>query len=592
MSDGTTNFPIRTTDPESPTAGRVKLYNKNGVPYYIDENGVAKTLKGDAGLETLPLLQARNTSTVSLTTTPEDIPFETTELETDSSTLNHDDTDREKIYALVSAFYLGALNMAFTNTTAFKREITVGIYLNGVTELSSISFKISANSDKLVTRTLFLPEVPINSYFTIKIRADANSSVTFKPTSAVTLMGTKGVVGPSGIDGADGDITWESAWTASDYIVNQAVGYLGSSYVCRINTTAQQIPTDTGYWDLMASKGDIGLTGATGSIAEDTAEQSTPIEYTSSSGLITANAMALSPDAGRHQVSFNSQYSSSAESITANANTDLIALISDINALPVDNSRASAFGTETVFAGVYTISAAATATTLTTLTLDAQGDADAIFVFRIGSTFTTGVGFNVVLADGANANNVFFVSVGAISLGATNTLKGNFLCGGTITIGAGCNIEGRVASTLGLVTLSSSVIYTPAVASGQDLRSLEAFVIYTASGAVTNALVSTITGDIGTNLGLITGFTTSTVDGGYYTSASLGSTITFGIYLDDVLVDKSDRVIIRREAVHGDVIHMYSMITITTGQILDIKILVSSGSITIGNRSITALKVG
>src|ERR1051325_9080324 len=41
------------------------------------------------------------------------------------------------------------------------------------------------------------------------------------------------------------------------------------------------------------------------------------------------------------------------------------------------------------------------------LTLDAQGDANAVFIFQMGSTLTTTVGRQVILSGGAKAANIF-----------------------------------------------------------------------------------------------------------------------------------------------------------------------------------------
>jgi hypothetical protein len=592
MSDGSLNFPTRTTDPAAPDAGRIKLYNKNGTPYYVDENGLAKTLKGDAGLDTLPLVQSKNTSSPLLTTTPTDVPFETTQIETDSATLNHDDANRERLYAVVSAYYSGALNMSFTNSTIGQREIDVGIYLNGVTILSSICFKISANSDSLVTRTLFLPEVPANSYFTVKMSCDANNAVTFNATSGVTLMGTKGVVGPSGIDGADGDITWQGDWVAADYTANQAVAYLGSSYVCHLDTTAQQTPVETGYWNVLADKGDTGATGPAGAITESRVIASAPALINNASGLTTIDSMALAPPSGRHILNFTSQYSIDATGITAVAKIDIATLIADIEALPVTSSRALALGTETVNAGVYTIAGAGTGTAGATLTLDALGIPSALFVFRISSTFTTGIGFSVALAGGANPNNVFFLVSGTTNTGSTTSQQGTVISKTGQTLGANGAITGRFLTLSGAMTISSTVITKPSLPSDLPMASLEDFAIFTGAGAITNSLTSNITGDIGTDAGAITGLETSTVDGNVYTSASQGATVNVGVYIDDVLESNTARVIIKKEDVDGDNIVLSEMVTTTTGQVIDVKLDVAIGSITVGNRSLTAIKVG
>lgn len=50
---------------------------------------------------------------------------------------------------------------------------------------------------------------------------------------------------------------------ATEYSPGDFVNYLGSSYTC-IATTTGNLPTDTDFWALVASKGDTGDTGSQG----------------------------------------------------------------------------------------------------------------------------------------------------------------------------------------------------------------------------------------------------------------------------------------------------------------------------------------
>jgi len=51
---------------------------------------------------------------------------------------------------------------------------------------------------------------------------------------------------------------------AIDYQVGDSVSYGGSSYVMYVDAPAGTLPTDTDYWQVLASKGDTGATGSTG----------------------------------------------------------------------------------------------------------------------------------------------------------------------------------------------------------------------------------------------------------------------------------------------------------------------------------------
>ncbi len=140
--------------------------------------------------------------------------------------------------------------------------------------------------------------------------------------------------------------------------------------------------------------------------------------------------------------------------ITAQCITDLQAAYSQLSSIPVTNStHTPTFGSgETLFAGVYSIGAAASVAG--TLTLDAQGDPNAIFIFKIGGAFTTGASTTVNLTNGASACNVFWVAEGAIAMATLTIMKGTLIAHpGAVSMGAGGMLEGRMLSTTGAVSV-------------------------------------------------------------------------------------------------------------------------------------------
>jgi hypothetical protein len=92
------------------------------------------------------------------------------------------------------------------------------------------------------------------------------------------------------------------------------------------------------------------------------------------------------------------------------------------------------------------------------VTLDAQGNPDAVFIFQIASTLTTGSGSHIVLANGAKACNVFWQVGSSATLGTNSVFKGNILALTSITITTGVNLEGRALARNGAVTLDTDVI--------------------------------------------------------------------------------------------------------------------------------------
>src|SRR5437763_3337208 len=92
------------------------------------------------------------------------------------------------------------------------------------------------------------------------------------------------------------------------------------------------------------------------------------------------------------------------------------------------------------------------------LTLDAQGDANAVFIFQMGSTLTTTVGRQVVLSGGARAANVFWQVGSSATLGTGSVFKGNILALASITVTTGAAVEGRPLARTAAVTLDSNGI--------------------------------------------------------------------------------------------------------------------------------------
>jgi hypothetical protein len=96
-----------------------------------------------------------------------------------------------------------------------------------------------------------------------------------------------------------------------------------------------------------------------------------------------------------------------------------------------------------------------------TVTLDAQGNANAIFIFQIGSTLTTITSTQIVLAGGAQAKNIFWQVGSSATLGTNSIFKGNILALASITITTGVNLEGRALAQTAAVTLDSNTITAP-----------------------------------------------------------------------------------------------------------------------------------
>ncbi|MGZ0014916.1 Ig-like domain-containing protein [Yeosuana sp. AK3] len=118
-------------------------------------------------------------------------------------------------------------------------------------------------------------------------------------------------------------------------------------------------------------------------------------------------------------------------------------------------------GGKTLAPGIYT-SASTMLLQNGDLTLDAQGNADAVWIFQVGSGFTSvgGAGGNVILAGGAKAKNVFWQVSSSAIIGDGTIFKGNVLAFSSITMNSGAVAEGRMLARNGSVVLTNSNIIT------------------------------------------------------------------------------------------------------------------------------------
>ena len=96
-------------------------------------------------------------------------------------------------------------------------------------------------------------------------------------------------------------------------------------------------------------------------------------------------------------------------------------------------------------------------------TLDAQNDANAIFIFKVDSSFvdsgTLLLPSRIDLVNGAQARNVWFVTGLDITIGSGTTWNGNILAGRDATILDGSTVNGRVlggASGAGAIVLTGA----------------------------------------------------------------------------------------------------------------------------------------
>jgi len=99
----------------------------------------------------------------------------------------------------------------------------------------------------------------------------------------------------------------------------------------------------------------------------------------------------------------------------------------------------------------------------TSITLDAQGNSNALFVFKAASTITLESNASIILINGALPANVVWLPGSSFTSVAPSTMQGNILANTSITLGGGV-LNGRalagIVTTSGALTIAAAVTAT------------------------------------------------------------------------------------------------------------------------------------
>lgn len=149
------------------------------------------------------------------------------------------------------------------------------------------------------------------------------------------------------------------------------------------------------------------------------------------------------------------------DAVTAQAMIDLTTAYNDAAArsfarVTVDGN----LGGRTLAPGLYT-SGSSLEITSGDLTLDGGGDANAVWIFQMGSTFTMTSGRQVFLTGSGRAANVYWEVGSSATIGSTAVIVGNLMADQSITLDTGATLTGRALTRIGAVTLDSNMVTLP-----------------------------------------------------------------------------------------------------------------------------------
>jgi hypothetical protein len=152
------------------------------------------------------------------------------------------------------------------------------------------------------------------------------------------------------------------------------------------------------------------------------------------------------------------------DAVAIGAKNDLTTAYNDAASRPSNGSAGTDLAGQTFLSGVRTASSSLLLSS-GSVTLDAQGDPNAVFIFQIGSTLTTGSSTSVQLVNGAQACNVFWQVGSSATLGTGTRFVGTIMASASITATTAATIHGRLLAQTAAVTMDTNTITTSNCAS-------------------------------------------------------------------------------------------------------------------------------
>lgn len=146
-----------------------------------------------------------------------------------------------------------------------------------------------------------------------------------------------------------------------------------------------------------------------------------------------------------------------ADAVALQAQNDLVIAYADAAGRTPVTRIETELGGKTLLPGVYD-SESTTFEINGTLTLDAQGDPDAVFIFKMGKTLVAMSGSNVNLINGARFCRVFWQVGSSATLGTGAHFVGHILADVSITLDKGATVQGQLLAKSGSVVLNNNTI--------------------------------------------------------------------------------------------------------------------------------------
>ncbi len=375
-------------------------------------------------------------------------------------------------YAGNTATFTPTSNLAAGTT--FTATITIGAKdLAGNALASNFVWNFSTGTAADTTAPTVLSTSPVNTATGVPINKKINATFSEAMDPLTISIANYAVTGP-GPTSVTGTVSYDAA---SDIATFVPIAELApnSTFTARITTDVKDIA------------GNALMSAFVWSFTTDTSLAEAPVNLRSLSsfavvagaGLTNSNSagqttingdVGLSPTAtclgdGSPCSALNplingTLYANDPGGVAAAAKADLLLAYADAAGRPPGTTVNDLSGM-VLAPGVYTSGSTMSIAVGGTLTLDAQGDANAVWIFQIGSSLTVNNSAQVLLINGAKASNVYWAIFASSTVGTNVALKGNVLAGASNSMDTGSTVEGRLLCSTGQITLLSNTVTLP-----------------------------------------------------------------------------------------------------------------------------------
>ncbi|MEK6642791.1 MAG: Ig-like domain-containing protein [Planctomycetota bacterium] len=362
-----------------------------------------------------------------------------------------------------------AANTAYTATiTTAVRDLAS----NALASNTVWTFTTGATADTTVPTVVFTNPANVATDVPINKKINATFSEAMDPLTisianySVTGPGAMSITGTVSYDSASNiatfmpltDLAPNTSYTAriTTGVTDLTGNALASAFVWSFTTgtTLIQAPVDLRSLSTFAAVAGAGLTNSN-SAGQTTINGDVGLSPTATCLGDGSPCSALNP------LINGTLYANDPGGVAAAAKADLVLAYVDAAGRPPGTTVNDITGM-VLAPGVYTSGSTMSIAVGGTLTLDAQGDANGVWIFQIGSSLTVNNSAQVLLINGAKASYVYWAIFASSTLGTNVSFKGNVLAGASNSLGTGSTVEGRLLCTTGQITLLSNTVTTPA----------------------------------------------------------------------------------------------------------------------------------